>query len=162
MVQVQCFGGYDSFCGAQVSWKRQHCYRKAEPLQTVQVHRADTNLFRLSVRISYNNCPGTDVGESDLNSLRKARNILSVYKDFGNLVGIPVGTHRDWNCKFLVKFERSKANISHIHTLYSEFWIRNRSDVQECENERRISEQCARNFPSQSPSWRPSTQIHCI
>ncbi len=98
-----------------------------EPLRTVHIHTAGTDLSRLSVGIGYDNCPVTDVGESDLNSLRKARNILGVHKDLGNLVGIPVGSHGDGNCKFLAKFDRSKANISHKLMLYSEFWIRNRS-----------------------------------
>ena len=61
-----------------------------EPLRMVHVHTAGTDLSRLSVGIWYDNCTVTDIGDSDLNSLGKVRNVVGVHKNLGILVVIPV------------------------------------------------------------------------
>ena len=82
-----------------------------EPLRTVHVHIAGTDLSRLSVGIGYENCTVIDIRDSDLNSLRKARNVVGVHKNLDSLVGIPVGSHGDGNYKFFTKVDRSKIDL---------------------------------------------------
>lgn len=93
-----------------------------EPLRTEHIHTAGTDASGLAVGMGYSNLPTT---ESEKKLQKKAHSIFGIHKDLASIERIPVST-RD-NSKFVVKIDRTGSVPSQRLTLFSDFWIRNRS-----------------------------------
>lgn len=98
-----------------------------EPLRSEHVHSAGTDTSRLSVGIGYSNSPITESASSKRSAMKKARSIPEVHKDLSSVERIPVGDRDDG--MFMMKIDRAMSVPSQQFTLYSDFWIRNRSSI---------------------------------